>query len=137
MLETVTCEDAIIAIIIRSDFKKEGIEFFTPENFSQQLGYMNRKKGYMVEPHIHEMIERKVTLTQEVLYVKSGKIKVGLFNNNHVFIGAHVLFTGDFILLSTGGHSVEWLEDSELIEVKQGPYAGYSDKIKIIPNNKE
>ena len=127
----------IVAIIIRADFKKDGIEFFTPEHFSQQLGYMNRPKGYIVEPHIHKLVERKVTHTQEVLYVKSGKIKVGLFNNDHAFIGDRTLLTGDIILLSTGGHSVEWLEDSELIEIKQGPYAGYSDKIKITQKIKE
>lgn len=137
MIETITFEDMIVAIIIRADFKKNGIEFFTPEHFSQQLGYMNRAKGYIVEPHIHERVERKVTLTQEVLYIKSGKIKVGLFDNNHVLIGNRTLLTGDIILLSTGGHSVEWLEDSEIIEIKQGPYAGYSDKIKITPKIKE
>ena len=42
------------------------------------------------------------------------------------------------ILLSFGGHGFEMLEDSEIIEVKQGPFAGNIDKsrFEFISQNK-
>ena len=43
MIEKIIHKNIIIAIIIRNDYKKDGIEFFTPNNFSQQLGYMRSK----------------------------------------------------------------------------------------------
>ena len=38
---------------------------------------------------------------------------------------------GDVILLSSGGHGFEMLENSEIIEVKQGPFAGNIDKTRF------
>ena len=35
---------------------------------------------------------------------------------------------GDVILLIEGGHGFEVLEEIEMVEVKQGPYAGERDK---------
>lgn len=56
--EQVLHEDSLLAIIIRSDYKNEGIEFFTPDDFSQQLAYMNRPAGYKIAPHVHNKIEQ-------------------------------------------------------------------------------
>lgn len=123
MTETITHDGLIIAIIIRANYKRDGVEFFTPNQFSQQLGYMNRPCGYKVEAHTHKKIQHDVQLTHEVQFVKSGRIKVGLYNDDRTFIEERILSTGDVILLASGGHSVEMLEDSELIEVKQGPYS--------------
>ncbi len=140
MIEEVSDKNTILAIIIRAGFKKNGIEFFTPNHFSQQLGYMNRPKGYKIAPHTHKKVERNVSLTQEVLIVKSGRVRVLLYNNDHFFIGDRILTIGDTILLATGGHSIEMLEDSELIEIKQGPYNNDQDKQRFTPlkkNNEE
>jgi hypothetical protein len=140
MIEQVLHKGAIIAIIIRGEYKKDGVEFFTPHEFSQQLGYMNRPKGYFIEPHSHRIVERKVSHTQEVLHIKSGKIKISVFDNQQTFIEELILVKGDTILLATGGHSVEMLEDSELIEIKQGPYLSDDDKIlfsKAMARNEE
>jgi hypothetical protein len=131
MIEEIKNEDTIFAIIIRSYYNKNGIEFFTPKHFSQQLGYMNRPKGYCIEPHSHHKVERRVTLTQEVLHMRSGKVKVTIFDNNHDFFKECIIETGDTILLANGGHAFEMLEDSELIEIKQGPYGGDEDKIRF------
>ena len=128
MIEQITDNGLIIATLIRAGFTKKGVEFFTPGEFSQQLGYMNRPKGYKVEAHTHTMIEQVVVPTHEVIFVKSGKIKISLYNNEFKFIGDCMVNKGDVILLAAGGHSVEMVRDSELIEVKQGPY---SDDNKI------
>jgi hypothetical protein len=131
MIEEIRDKDTIFAIVIRSYFKKDGIEFFTPNGFSQQLGYMNRPKGYAVEPHSHRKVERRVARTQEVLHIKSGKVKITIFDNNHDFFKECIVEKGDTILLANGGHALEMLEDSELIEIKQGPYGGDDDKVRF------
>jgi hypothetical protein len=131
MIETVKHNDTVLSVIIRANYKSDGIEFFTPLDYSQQLGYMNRKKGYAIPPHRHNLVERKVTLTQEVLYIKSGIVRVDFYDDNQAYIESRVLHKGDVILLATGGHGFEMLEDSEMIEVKQGPYCGEEDKVRF------
>ncbi len=118
----------LAALIIRTSFTRDGIEFFTPNDFSQQLGYMNRPKGYEIEPHMHILHERKVTMTQEVLLIKSGKVKINFYDLDKTPLESKVLETGDVILLANGGHGFEMLEATEMIEVKQGPYMGDQDK---------
>ncbi|WP_316736893.1 hypothetical protein [Pedobacter aquatilis] len=131
MIEKIEFQEKLLAVIIRANYKKEGIAFFTPDDFSQQLGYMNRKKGYVIDPHVHRLVERKVTLTQEVLYVKKGKVLVNFYDQDQNYLEQRIVETGDVILLADGGHGFEMLEDSEMIEVKQGPYAGEEDKIRF------
>lgn len=127
-LEIIRDKDEILAIIIRRDFKSDGIKFFTPDNFSQQLAYMRHPKGKKIKPHVHNAVKREVRFTQEVLLIKSGKLKADIFRNDRSFLSSHVLEAGDVILLAGGGHGFEGLEDLEMIEIKQGPYAGEMDK---------
>ena len=129
-------ENKILAIIIPDNFSKEGIEFFTPDNFSQQLAYMNRPKGYEIDPHIHNKVERNVFYTQETLFIRKGKIRVDFYSQEKEYLKSAVLTTGDVILLASGGHGFTMLEETEMIEVKQGPFAGENDKIKFIRNGK-
>ncbi len=131
MIEKIVCDERIFAIVIRAEFKSDGLEFFTPSEFSQQLAYMSRPKGYMVEPHIHVHADRKVNLTQEVLIVKSGKARVDFYNDDHAFLRSIVICKGDVILLASGGHGFEFLEPTEMIEVKQGPYTDQNDKVQF------
>jgi hypothetical protein len=130
-VEHILWESVLLAIIIRSSYRREGISFFTPEEFSQQLGYMNRPKGYTIDPHIHAHQERKVLFTQEVLLVRSGRVRVDFYDNSQNYLMSRVLTDGDVILLAAAGHGFEFLEASELIEVKQGPYSAVDDKIRF------
>ena len=130
-IEHIFEDDKLLAIILRTSFQKEGIDFFTPSNFSQQLGYMNRSKGYKIQPHIHNEVERTINYTQEVLFIKKGLVRVDFYKADKTYLKSKVLHTGDVILLSFGGHGFEMLEDSEMIEVKQGPFAGNIDKSRF------
>lgn len=130
-VERVVHENKLLAIIIRSDYRKDGIEFFTPNDFSQQLAYMNRPAGYKIQPHIHNKVQREVFYTQEVLYIKKGKVKIDFFDDDRKPIDAITVQTGDVILLASGGHGFEMLEETEMIEVKQGPFAGDADKTRF------
>ena len=133
MIEHVIYHHKLLSIIIRSEFHKDGIEFFTPDDFSQQLAYMKREKGYEIPPHVHNLVQREVNYTQEVLVIKSGKLRVDFYNDNKAYIESRILNKGDIILLASGGHGFKMIEESEIIEVKQGPYAGELDKVRFTP----
>lgn len=133
MIETITVLDRKLALILRRSFSANGIEFFTPDYFSQQLGYMNHPKGYIIEPHVHNPVAREVHFTKEVLFIRSGKVRVDFYDDDQSYLESRVLHQGDVILLAFGGHGFEMLEPTEIIEVKQGPYAGESDKTRFHP----
>jgi len=133
MIEKLVNKGEIISIIIRANYKSENIEFFTPDDFSQQMAYMNREKDYVIPPHIHNPVKREVIYTQEVLFIKSGKVRVDYFDDDRNYLESRVLNQGDVVLLSGGGHGFYMIEDSEIIEVKQGPYSGDRDKTRFDP----
>ncbi|MBI3518187.1 MAG: hypothetical protein HY062_02360 [Bacteroidetes bacterium] len=121
----------VMAIIISHRFNEKGIHFFTPNEFSQQLAYMNHPAGKIIEPHYHNAVQRNVVFTQEVLVIKKGKLKVNFYDDELNYTESRILEAGDVILLSSGGHGFEVIEDLEMIEVKQGPYQGESDKTRF------
>lgn len=133
LVEYIKHSGQTFAIIINHRFNEKGIHFFTPDEYSQQLGYMNHPAGKMIEPHHHNPVERNVVYTQEVLVIKKGKLKVNFYDNKQNYLESRILETGDVILLSSGGHGFEVLEDTEMIEIKQGPYQGDNDKTRFIP----
>ena len=133
MIERIEHGSALLAIILRSTFQREGIEFLTPDTFSQQLGYMKRPRGYVIAPHVHHPVKREVHYTKEVLFVRKGRLRVDFYDDQKLYLRSRVLGAGDVILLAYGGHGFEMLEECEIIEVKQGPYAGEGDKERFEP----
>lgn len=128
MIERITSGNVELALIVRRSFHKDGIEFFTPGTYSQQIGYMNRPAGYVIAPHVHKAVTRAVAYTKEVLFIRSGRVRVDFYTETKDYLESTVLEAGDVILLAFGGHGFEMLEPCEIIEVKQGPYAGDQDK---------
>ena len=94
---------------------------------------MNRPQGYVIQPHVHNSVPRQVQFTKEVLFIKSGRVRVDFYDDEKSYLESRILNTGDVILLAFGGHGFEMLEASEIIEVKQGPYAGEADKTRFAP----
>jgi mannose-6-phosphate isomerase-like protein (cupin superfamily) len=122
-----------LAIIVRSHFSEKGLNFFTPNDYSQQLAFMSHPLGKEIQPHIHKKVQREVHFTQETLFIRKGKLQVDFYSDDQGFLDSRILEAGDVILLIKGGHGFKVLEDLEMFEVKQGPYAGDEDKIKFIP----
>jgi hypothetical protein len=120
-----------VATLVRSSFSPKPIEFVTEKHEPQQLGFMRRPEGYRVPLHKHRRIERKIDKVQEVLIVKWGLVQVDLFDDTLSEHAQVIIGPGDVLLLADGAHAVTFLEDSELIEVKQGPYMEQDDKIQI------
>lgn len=133
MIENIMHSSRSLAIILRTAYHNSGITFFTPDQFSQQLAYMNRPQGYVIPPHIHNPVKREVHFTKEVLFIKSGRVRVDFYSEEKDYLESTILETGDVILLAFGGHGFEMLEPTEIIEVKQGPYAGDQDKTRFLP----
>ena len=131
MIQEIVDNGRILAIIIRASFKKEGIHFCTPPTFSQQLAYMRHPEGHLIPPHVHNAVVREVEYTKEVLYIKSGRVRVDFYTEDRVYLKSTVLNTGDVVLLAYGGHGFRMLAESEIVEVKQGPYAGDRDKTRF------
>ena len=86
MIDNIIHNHKTLAIIIRSNYNQEGIKFFTPNEFSQQLGYMNRPKGYEIAPHLHKKIQRNVEATQETLLIKSGKVRIDFYDEKKDYL---------------------------------------------------
>ena len=131
LIEEIRSNGNLLALILRFEYNAVGIHFFTPNHFSQQLGYMNQPKGFIIQPHIHNFVNRDVQLTQEVLFIKSGRVKMDIFNLEKEFIQSTVLNKGDTVLLAAGGHGFTMLEQAEIIEVKTGPHVGEKDKTRF------
>jgi len=132
MFEEIKHNDELLALIVSSTFNKEGIHFFTSNDLSQQLAYMKHPTGKLIDPHVHNSIRREVHYTQEVLFIRKGKLRVDFYDEKQTYIESRVLESGDLILLIKGGHGFKVLENLEMFEVKQGPYAGDKDKIKFL-----
>ena len=121
----------IFAIIIPGDYSKDGVEFFTPNDFSQQLAYMKHPKGKKIDAHVHNIVPREVAYTREVWIIRKGKLRVDFYRDDKTYIESYILNAGDIILLANGGHGFECLEEVEMIEIKQGPYLGENDKVRF------
>lgn len=131
MIEKIMHQDELMAIIIRDSFEKEGIEFVTPDEFSQQMAYMQHPKGHHIEPHFHNEVHRTIKYTQEVLVIKRGKLRTDFYDEECNYLESVILSQGDIILLCSGGHGFEVLEDLAMVEIKQGPYVGPEDKTRF------
>ena len=130
-IEQVVSGEEILAIIVRHDFAQPGVHFFTPSEFSQQLGYMKHSVGKIIQPHVHTAVQRAVEYTQEVLFIRKGKLRVDFYSREQKYLESRVLEDGDVILLASAGHGFEVLEELEMFEVKQGPYSEHADKVRF------
>lgn len=126
-IEKVENSKKLIALIFRNNIKVDGVKFLTDEKNPFQIGIHSRKKGVKLSPHVHRL-DKPLTIKsiQEILYVVDGKIRVTLFTEKGKKITRKTLSPGDSILIISGGHGVDFLDDAKILELKQGPYPGPS-----------
>lgn len=130
-IEEVKKKNKMLAMIIRNDYKGEGVDFITPNEYSQQVAYMHHPTGKKIDAHVHNMVHRNVVMTQEVLFIKKGILRVDFYDEYEDYLESRKLYEGDIILLVSGGHGFQVIEEVEMIEVKQGPYSGDQDKCRF------
>lgn len=122
-----------LGAIVRSTYHNSGIGFFSSDNDGLQLGYMNRPDGHVIVPHTHNKIKREVFYTEEILFIRSGEVRVDFYDDNQQYIESHMVHSGDIVILKGGGHGFKVLERADIFEVKQGPYLGAQDKVRFEP----
>lgn len=115
-------KNKLFAFIIKADFKREGIEFFTPSEFSQQLAYINHPKGYIINSHIHTSRPRQIKFTQEIIFIRRGEVRIDFYDSKKHYIESRIVEQGDIVFLAFGGHGFEFMKNTDMIEVKQGPF---------------
>ena len=126
-------EGSLLALVVRSTFRVDGLSFLTEDSSVLQVGYMTRPAGEVIVAHVHEPLARKIVGTQEVLVIQEGRVRLDLFSHSRQYIASVTLNKGDLVLLSEGGHGIEVLEEARIIEVKQGPFADGKDKERFEP----
>lgn len=131
MIEEIRIDGELCAIILPAAFDKPGIQFFTSGDLSQQLASMSYQPGKLIPAHTHNAVRREVFYTQEALFIRKGRVRVDFFSTQLEYQTSRVLGPGDVILLISGGHGFEVLEELNMVEVKQGPYAGDKDKTRF------
>ena len=134
-LEEVRKKNKLLAMIIRNSYMCDGVDFITPNEYSQQVAYMHHPTGKIIDAHVHNLVHRNVVMTQEVLFIKKGVLRVDFYDEYEDYLESRDLCAGDIILLVSGGHGFHVLEEVEMVEVKQGPYAGNNDKKRFIGVN--
>lgn len=122
-----------LGAIVRSTYHNSGIGFFSNDNDGLQLGYMNRADNYVIVPHSHNKIKREVFFTEEILFVRSGMVRVDFYDDNQQYIESYIARSGDIVILKAGGHGFKVIERADIFEVKQGPYLGTQDKARFEP----
>lgn len=132
MIEKIIYCNLLYAIIIPASLKADGIQFPSDNNDYLQVGYMQRPKDYVIKPHTHNVVKRMIDYSFEVLFIKRGKVRVDFFHPDQTYYQSRIIKKGDTILLGRGGHGFKMLEESEITEVKQGPYIDVAtDKVKF------
>ena len=132
-IERIYKGDQFLGLIIRKDYHDTGIQFLTDDDSPQQLGYMNRAKDYVIAPHVHNVVDRKAQFTQEVLIIRKGKVRVDYYDDDKNYLESRIAYEGDIVFLGYGGHGFKMLDDTEIVEVKQGPDCGAMDKVRFEP----
>jgi len=128
-IEKVIHEDNVLAAFIRSEDWSPGLNFLCQDDDPIQVGLWDYQSGKILGPHSHVKNERKITITQEILFIKKGRVRASIYNENDELVKDVDLSSGDLIILFSGGHGYTILEDNtQVLEVKNGPYTGLNDR---------
>ena len=126
--ERIMWNDEPLAHIIRADINPDTTTFLTPPEFNLQVGFIAYPTNGKIAPHFHLPLERHIVGTTEVLVVKRGRCEIDIYNEDKKLVATRQLKTGDVILIIGGGHGFRMLEDTVILEIKQGPYTGLNEK---------
>jgi hypothetical protein len=121
----------LLVFVIRGSDWGEGLHFASSKDDFQQVGMWNYSKGWKSKPHLHLFKRREVLRTQEVLFIKEGKLKADIYTEKGNLVQTLNLVKGDTIVLLNGGHAYETLENNtQVLEIKNGPYLGADEDRK-------
>jgi hypothetical protein len=128
LFESVEHDGDLIAYIIHRERMPAKTTFVTPDDFKQQLGFIVYPKGGEISRHVHKPMERRLVGMSEVLLIRKGVVEVDFYTDQKEYVDTKRLEEGDLLLLAGGGHGFRCLEDTVMVEIKQGPYIGPDEK---------
>jgi hypothetical protein len=128
LTESIECDGQLIATIVRAEKMPEKTEFVTGDNVKQQVGFVVYPQGGQIPRHVHVPMERRIVGTSEVLLVRKGMLEAEFYTDTKEYICTRILRQGDLLLLVSGGHGFTCMQDTVLLEIKQGPYLGLKEK---------
>lgn len=128
LVERITWNETCLAYIIRAGFVPDKTTFLTPPECKQQVGYVVYPAGGEIQRHMHLPLERHLVGTSEVLIVRKGRCEIDIFSDDRQLVATRELHQGDIMLMVAGGHGFRMLENTVLLEVKQGPYLEMKEK---------
>ena len=131
-IKNIFVDKKIVAKVFKYQNKSfKGIEFFTASNLNMQIGLMGHSKNHIIKPHFH--INRKKIIKQmsELLIIFSGQLKIYFYDKKKLRDKSLILNKKDMILLISGGHGFKVLKKLEMLEIKQGPFIGEKDKVRL------
>jgi quercetin dioxygenase-like cupin family protein len=127
-VECVAWNGRPLAYIVSSSLAPERTTFVTPDGENLQVGFVVYPAGGTIQPHTHRPLERHIVGTAEVLVVRRGRCRIDIYSDSHDLVASRELVPGDVMLMVGGGHGFTMLEDTTLLEIKQGPYTGLDEK---------
>jgi hypothetical protein len=117
-----------LAYLIRKEATTDKTEFITSDDSTFQAGFVVYPAGGHVHAHVHLPVVRQVVGTSELLVVRSGRCIVDIYADDRRLVASREMFPGDAVLSVSGGHGFRMIEDTVLLEIKQGPYGGLAEK---------
>ena len=94
-----------------------------------QVVTLKHPKGKYLQAHMHAPKKRKTQSLQECLSVIKGKVQIDLYAPDRTLFKQVTLGVGEMLVLLHGGYGIHLLNDSEMFEVKNGPFV--EDKVLI------
>jgi quercetin dioxygenase-like cupin family protein len=128
LIEAIQDADTVLAYLVRGRQRPDRTTFLTPDEANLQVGYVVYPAGGEIARHVHQPIERHVVGTNEVLVVQEGRCEVDIYDDRRHLITTRELQVGDILIAVRGGHGFRVLEDTVLLEIKQGPFMGDATK---------
>jgi hypothetical protein len=124
MIETIYWKGVTVGLFIGRDHSPGKTEFLTISEEPLQCGIGVFQKDSRVEPHRHVGDPATVSEFQEFILLRKGKCLAEVFDPEGKSLRKIEMQAGDALLLLRGGHAFYFQEDTEFLEVKQGPYLG-------------
>ncbi len=126
--EWITHEGTPLVLLVHSGLMPASTTFPTSSQFNLQIGFVVYPAGGDVPRHLHLPLERRTVGTAEVVLVRKGRCLLDVYAADRTPVATRELRQGDLMLMVGGGHGFRMLEDTVLLEVKQGPYTGLDEK---------
>ena len=126
--ESIEANGRVLAFIIRAEAEASKTTFVTAPDMLFQAGFIVHPAGHIIPRHRHPPTRREAVGTSEALLVRRGRCRAEFFDDGGTPVATRELVPGDVMVLLSGGHGFKMLEDTVLLEIKQGPYVAAAAK---------